>query len=82
MYLQCHCTFDEHTSHLLKEFISKYGLDPKSFLGVSIDDLPLPLVKGIVERNVLIYNFGTQEGEYVGELVKQSIEKFEKTRKY
>ena len=38
-----------------------------------------PLVEGIVERNTFIYNFDIQEGEYLGELAKQNIGRFEKT---
>ena len=36
-----------------------------NFCGVSNDDLPL--VEGIVESSIIIYDFDTQEGEYVGE---------------
>ena len=35
----------------------------------------------IVERNINIYNFDIQEGEYVGELARRSIGKLEKTVK-
>ena len=41
----------------------------------------LALVEIIVERNIFIYNFDIQEGEYVGELARRSIGKFEKTVK-
>ena len=68
-----------HTSQLFTEFISKSGYDPKNFLGVAIDDLPL--VEEIVERNIFVYDFDIQEGEYVGELARRSIGKFEKTKK-
>ena len=47
---------------------------------MSIDDLPL--VEGIVERNIFIYDFDIQGGEYVGELARRSIGKFEKTMKF
>ena len=46
---------------------------------VATDDLAL--VEIIVERNIFIYNFDIQEGEYVGELARRSIGKFEKTVK-
>ena len=65
-----------NTSQLFTEFISKSGYDPKNFLGVAIDDLPL--VEGIVERNIFIYDFDIQEGEYVGYLARQKIGKFKK----
>ena len=46
---------------------------------MSIDGLPL--VKGIVERNILIYGNDIQEGEHVGVLAKRSFEKFEKQKR-
>ena len=76
MYLHGHSNLDAHTSQLFTEFISKSGYDPKNFREVSIDDLPV--VEGIVERNIFIYDFDIQEGEYVGELSRRSIGKFEK----
>ena len=79
MYLHGHSNLDAHTSELFTEFISKSGDDPKNFRGVSVDDLPV--VEGIVERNIFIYDFDIQEGEYVGELARRSIGKFEKTVK-
>ena len=51
----------------------------KNFHGVSIDHLPP--VEEIVERNIFIYNFDIQEGEYVAKSARQSIGKFEKTMK-
>ena len=75
MYLHSHSKLDAHTSQLFTEFISKSGYDPKNFLGVAIDDLPL--VEGIVERNIFIYGFDVQEGEYSGELARRSIGKIE-----
>ena len=57
----------------------KIWIRSKEFRGVSIDDLPL--IEGVVERNIFIYDFDFQEGEYVGELARRSIGKFEKTVK-
>ena len=79
MYLHGHISLDAHTSQLFTEFISKSGYDPKNFRGVSIDDLPL--VEEKVERNIFIYEFDIQEGEYIGELARRSIGNFEKTVK-
>ena len=79
MYLHGHSNLDAHTSQLFTEFISKSGYNPKNFLGVASDDLPL--VEEIVERNIFIYDFDIQEGEYVGELARRTIGKFEKTVK-
>ena len=79
MYLYSHSNLDAHTSQLFTEFVSKCGSDPKNFRGVSIDHLPF--VEEIVERNMFIYNFDIQVGEYVGKSARQSIGKFEKTMK-
>ena len=79
MYLHGNSKLDAHTSQLFTEFVSKSGCDPKNFRGVSIEDLPL--VEGLVERNIFIYDFDIQEGDYVGELARRSIEKFKKTVK-
>ena len=64
MYLHGHINLDFNASQLFTEFLSKSGYDPKNFHGVSIDDLPV--VEGIVEPNIFIYDFDNQEGEYVG----------------
>ena len=46
---------------------------------VSIDDFSF--VEEIVERDIFIYGFDIEEGEYVGKLARRSIGKFEKTMK-
>ena len=58
MYLHGHRNLNAHTSHLFTEFKWKSGYDPKKFLWNAINDLPL--VEGIIERN-LIYDFDLQE---------------------
>ena len=55
MCLHGHSYLDAHTIQLFTQFITKSKDDPKKFRGVSIDDLPL--VEGIVERNIIIYDF-------------------------
>ena len=79
MYMNGHNDLDSHTSRYFTEFVSKSGYDPKSFLGVSVEDLPV--VEEIVQRNIFIYDFDIQEGEYVGELARRSIGRFDKTVK-
>ena len=59
------------------DFISKSGYDPKSFRGVSVEDLPA--VEEIVQRNIFMYDFDIQDGEYIGELARRSIGRFDKT---
>ena len=76
MYLHSHTNRGAHTSQLFTTFASKCGSDPKNFRGMSIDRLPL--VEEIVERNIFIYNFDIQVGEYVGKSARQSIGKMKK----
>ena len=64
MYLHGHNNLGAHTSQLFTQFTSKFGYNPKNFRGVAIDDLPP--VEEIVYRNMFIYDFEIQEGEYVG----------------
>ena len=77
--LNGHKDLDSHTSRYLTNFISKSGYYPKNFRGVSVEDLPV--VEEIVQRNIFIYDFDIQEGEYVGELARRSIGRFDKTVK-
>ena len=41
----------------------------------------MPVVEEIVQRNIFIYDFDIQEGEYIGELARRSIGIFDKTVK-
>ena len=79
MYMNGHNDLDTHTSRYFTKFITKSGYDPKNFRGVSVKDLPV--VEEIIERNIFIYDFDIQEGEYVGELARRSIGRFDKTVK-
>ena len=77
MHMNGHNDLESHTSRYFTDFISKSGYDPKSFRGVSVEDLPV--VMEIVQTNIFIYNFDIQEGEYVGKLARRSIGRFDKT---
>ena len=77
MYLNGHNDLDSHTSRYFREFVSKSGYDPKRFHGVSVKDVPV--VGENVQRNVFTYDSDIQEGEYVGELARRSIGKFDTT---
>ena len=79
MYMNEHNDLDSHTSRYFTDFISKPGYDPKNFRGVSVEDLPV--VEEIVQRNIFIYDFDIQEGEYVVELARRSIGRFDRTVK-
>ena len=79
MYMNGHKELDSHTPRYFTEFISKSCSDPKNFCGVFVEDLPV--VEEIVQKTFFIYDFDIQEGEYVGELTRRSIGRFDKTVK-
>ena len=79
MCMNGHNDLDSHTSRYFTEFISKSSFEPKNFRGVSVKDLPV--VEEIVQRNIFIYDFDIQEGEYVEDLARRSIGRFDKTVK-
>ena len=79
IYMNGHDDLDSHTSRYFTEVVSKSGYDPENFHGVSVEDLPV--VEEIVQRNIFIYDFDIQEREYVGELARRSIGRFDKTFK-
>ena len=79
MYMNGHNDLDSYTSRYFTEFITKSGYDPKNFRGVSVEDLPV--VEEFEQKNIFVYDFDIQEGEYVGELARQSIGRFDKTVK-
>ena len=41
----------------------------------------LPLVEDVVEKNISIYDIGIEDGDFVGELARRSIGKYENTVK-
>ena len=76
MYMNGHTDPDSHSSRYFSEFISKSDYDLENFRGNSVEDLLVN--EEIIERNIFIYNFDIQEGEYVGELARRSIGRFDK----
>ena len=79
MYMNGNNDLDSHISRYFTEFLTKSSHDHKSFHKVSVGELPF--VEETVQRNIFIINFDIQEGEYVGELTRQSIGRFCKTVK-
>ena len=71
MYMNGHNDLDSHTSRYFTKFISLSDYDPEKLREFSLEDLPV--VKEIVQRNILIRDFDIQEGEYVGELARRRI---------
>ena len=64
-------------SKIFNDFLEKLGCDPKQFRGVSIDNLPV--VEDVVEKNIFIYDIDIKDGDFVGELARRSIGKYENT---
>ena len=80
MYMNGHNDLDTHTSRYFTEFITKsLVMILRIFVEFPLEDLPV--VEEIIERNIFIYDFDIQAGEYVGELARRSIGRFEKTVK-
>ena len=67
------------TSKIFNDFLEKSGCDPKQFRGVSMDNLPV--VEDVVEKNIFIYDINIEDGDFVGELARRSIGKYENTVK-
>ena len=80
MYMNGHSNLDSHTSRYFTEFKTKSGYDPKNFCGASVVDLPD--VDESVQRNIFIFDFDIQEGDYVGELARRILEDLIKQLNY
>ena len=80
VYKNGHSDLDSHISRYFTNFITKSGFDPKTFRGASVVDLTD--VEEIVQRNIFIYNFDIQEGDYVGELARRILEDMIKQLNY
>ena len=72
MYMNGHSDLDAHTSRYFTEFKTKSGYDPKNFRGALVVDLPD--VDESVQRNIFIFDFDIQEGDYIGELARRILE--------
>ena len=64
---------------IFKAFLEKSGRDPKQFCGVFMDNLPI--VEDAVEKNIFIYDIEIEDGDFLGNLARRSIGKYEKTVK-
>ena len=67
------------TSKTFKDFLEKLGCDPQQFRGVSMDNLPI--IEDVVDKNIFIYDIDIEDGDFVGELARRSIGKYENTVK-
>ena len=53
------------------------GLSPNHFQGVHMNDIAT--VEDLLTRNILLYDIDIMDGNIVGELARQSVQKYEKT---
>ena len=67
------------TSKIFNDFLEKSGRDPKQCRGVSMDNLPI--VEDVVGKSIFIYAIDFDDGDFVGELARRSIGKYETTVK-
>ena len=79
VHLHGKTSLETSTSKIFKAFLEKLGCDPKQFRGVSMDNLPI--VEDIVEKNIFIYDIDIEDGDFIGEISRRSIDKYENTIK-
>ena len=60
-------------------FVTASGCDPESFTGVSFDQIPT--IEEQIKQNIFIYDFDIEDGEIIGELVRRSVERYDKNIK-
>ena len=63
-------------TNLFGAFLHESGHDAINFRGVSIDHLVF--VENAIKHNIFIYDIDIEEGEFVGELARRSVEMYEK----
>ena len=69
---------EEETSKLFNLFINKMdGLSADQFQGVHMNDIPI--VEDLLTLNILLYDLDIVDGKIVGELARQSVQKYENT---
>ena len=68
----------EETSNLFNLFTNNLdGLIPNQFQGVHINDIPT--VEDLLTVNILLYDIDIVDVNIVGELARQSVQKYENT---
>ena len=69
---------EEETSKLFILFINKMdGLTPNQFQGVHMNINPI--VEDLLTLNILLYDIDNVDGNIIGELARQSLQKYNKT---
>ena len=67
---------ETNAANLFSAFLHESGHDAINFRGVSIDHLVF--VENAIKHNIFIYDIDIEEGEFVGELARRSVEMYEK----
>ena len=67
---------ETNAANLFCGFLHESGHDALNFRGVSIDHLVF--VENAIKHNIFIYDIDIEEGEFVGELARRSVEMYEK----
>ena len=69
---------EEETSKLFSLFINKMDrLSAGQFQGVHMNDIPM--VEGLLNLNILLYDIDVVDGNIVREIARQSVQKYENT---
>ena len=72
---------EEETSKIFNLFLNNCGKgDPSNFHGVHMTDNPK--VEEMLQLNIFLYEIDFVDGELIGELVRRSFQKFEKSVKH
>ena len=66
---------EENASNLFSAFLHESGHEAINFMGVSIDHLVF--VENPIKHKIFIIDIDIEEGEFVGELAKRSVEMYE-----
>ena len=67
---------ETNAANLFSAFLHESGHDAINFRGVSIDHLVF--VENAIKHNIFIHDIDIEEGEFVGELARRSVEMYEK----
>ena len=69
---------EEETSQIFNSFLVKIdGLSPNQFKGVHMSDIPI--VEDLLALNILLYDIDIVDGNFIGELARRSVQKYDNT---
>ena len=70
---------EPNATKIFHNFVTASGCDPEHFAGVSFDQIPI--VEELIKQNIFVYDFDIEDGEIIGELVRRSVERYDKNIK-